>query len=121
MRKPPRRARPAGIETCDHDALCAWFVEPVGSITEPVTFIQVPGEGSVRIVVGDLWATREILRDVSQQTGVLLVEIDGVDGLAVTDPHWDGQSVFICKNPHCGKLHDVHLNVAQNLFARCRA
>jgi hypothetical protein len=42
--------------------------------------------------------------------------VEGVQGIAVTDPHWDSKPTFRCGN--CEVLHDVHENVAQVLFQR---
>jgi hypothetical protein len=44
--------------------------------------------------------------------------VHGVAGLAATDPEWDGKPTFVCANPACGAVHDVHENVAMVLWER---
>jgi hypothetical protein len=44
--------------------------------------------------------------------------VEGVDGIAATDPAWDGSPAFVCSNPACIALHDVHELVATNLIKR---
>ena len=48
------------------------------------------------------WARRE--------SGMPLRIVDGVAGIAATDPYWDGSA--------CGKAHDIHENVAYNIIPR---
>jgi hypothetical protein len=39
----------------------------------------------------------------------------GVEGLAATDPHWDGSTTFHCQNPRCLAVHNTDELVAENL------
>lgn len=103
--------------------LWVWYVEPVGKIAEPVTFIadylaNDDPNGNVQVIRGDLATSREIVRDAARQAGAEVYEVEGVEGIAVVDPHWDGKPVAICRNPTCGTLHDAHLMTAENLYAR---
>lgn len=105
-------------KTTTHDSIVrAWFIEPFGSsVTEPMTVVHKAGEDNL-ILIGDLETSRKIMRESTQEAGLPpMVEINGVAGLAATDPHWDGQPTFVCKNPHCNMVHDVHENCAANLF-----
>lgn len=106
----------ASIDPSDAPAH-AWIVPPQGSITEPVGIFwsgsfEDAGDG-VQVVLGaDLAQLRaEIAED---PVGVIVTE--GVEGIAIIDPEWDGEPTVTCENPLCGKVHDAHLRVAENLF-----
>jgi hypothetical protein len=96
----------------------AWIVPPQGLITEPVgifwsgSFDEDAGEG-VQVVLG---AELELLRSEIAEDPASMIVIDGVEGIAIIDPDWDGEDTVTCENPQCGKVHDVHLTVAENLF-----
>jgi len=96
----------------------AWIIPPQGLITEPVGIFwcgehdEDPGEG-VQVVLG---AELEALRAEIAEDPAGVVVIEGVEGVAAIDPDWDGESTVTCENPQCGKVHDVHLRVAENLF-----
>jgi hypothetical protein len=98
----------------------AWIVPPQGLITEPVGILWSGWSGlhdedadDVQVVLG---AELEMLRaEIAEDpTGVIVTE--GVEGVAVIDPEWDGEDTATCANPQCGKVHDAHLRVAENLF-----
>ena len=91
----------------------AWLVTPQGLITEPTVFLWRPG-GDVEVVLGlDLAETRADFIEKMGSNGILT---EGVEGLAMTDPEWDGESTVTCDNPECGRAHDVHLMCAENMF-----
>jgi len=95
----------------------AWLVPPQGAITEPIGILwsgsHDDADEDVQVVLGaDLVALRAEIAE--NPTGVIV--IDGVEGVAIVDPEWDGESTMTCENPQCGKVHDVHLSVAESLF-----
>jgi hypothetical protein len=98
----------------------AWIVPPQGLITEPIGILwsgdhddDKEADKGVSVVLGaDLDTLRAELAE--HPAGVIVT--DGVEGLAVVDPDWDGEDVVTCANPQCGKVHDAHLRVAENLF-----
>lgn len=100
-----------------------WIVPPQGLITEPFGILwsgvghddeDAGGEGDgVQVVLG---ADLEMLRAEIAEAPAGVIVTDGVEGVAAIDPEWDGESTVTCKNPQCGKVHDVHLTVAENLF-----
>lgn len=103
-----------------------WIVPPQGLITEPFgilwsgSFTDNEGEDGdegdgvgVQVVLG---AELETLRAEIAEAPVGVIVTDGVDGIAVIDPEWDGEDTATCANPQCGKVHDAHLRVAENLF-----
>lgn len=97
-----------------------WYVQPVGDIPEPITFIYDPRLQDVVLVPGDFASSRQLFVDsmeaTTAQTGIHfeLRETHGVEGLAATDRQWDGKPTFRCNN--CDTEHDVHKNVAQVLY-----
>jgi hypothetical protein len=95
----------------------AWLVAPQGLITEPVGFLWAGDhDEGVEVLIGaDLTALRA---EISDDREVIVTE--GVEGLAMTDPDWDGVSTVTCENPECGKTHDVHLMCAENLFQQAK-
>lgn len=99
----------------DHAHL--WLVPPQGLITEPFGILW-DGSYEENGVKGVLGAELELLRteysEVQDKTGMILIE--GVEGVAITVPDWDGEDTVKCANPLCGKVHDVHLTVAEELF-----
>jgi hypothetical protein len=98
------------------DHMHVWLVPPQGLITEPAGFLW---SGDVDDGVDVLIGTElEALRTDLPPTGVIVTE--GVDGIAMTDPEWDGESTVTCANPQCGKEHDAHLRCAENLFQQAK-
>jgi hypothetical protein len=63
---------------------------------------------------------KKMLCEIREETGLPLRIIDGVDGIAATDPHWDGSSTFFCANPACGEMHDIHEMTAANIIRRVK-
>lgn len=99
----------------------AWFVSPQGLITEPIGILWsgTHEEDSVQVVLGaELASFRAELSEMKDAPEVHVIE--GIEGVAITDPDWDGSPTVTCANPDCGKVHDVHLMVAENLFERAK-
>jgi hypothetical protein len=91
-----------------------WLVPPQGDITEPFGILWDGGyeEDSVSGVLG---AELELLRKQyaePQDKGVVIIE--GVDGVAMIVPDWDGEDTATCED--CDRVHNVHLSVAEGLF-----
>lgn len=100
----------------------AWLVAPQGLITEPVGFLwsgSHDDDDGVQVLLGvELAALRAELDETREKTGVIVIE--GVAGIAMTDPEWDGEPTFSCENPECSATHDVHLMLAENLFKQAK-
>jgi hypothetical protein len=97
----------------------AWLVAPQGLITEPVGFLwSGSADDGVDVLIGaELNALRAELHAADEK---IVIVTEGVEGIAMTDPDWDGESTITCENPGCGKKHDVHLMVAENLFQQAK-
>ena len=95
----------------------AWIVPPQGAITEPVGILwsgdHEGGDLDVQVVLG---AELETLRAEIAEESAHVIVTEGVEGMAILDPEWDGEPTVTCGNPECGQVHDVHLRVAENLF-----
>jgi hypothetical protein len=99
----------------DHAHL--WLVPPQGLITEPfgILWDGLYEEDSVKGVLGaDLTLLRTEHAEAQDKTGMIIIE--GVEGVAAIVPDWDGEDTAVCANPECGRAHDVHLKVAEELF-----
>ena len=99
------------------DQVHVWLVPPQGLITEPfgIVWSGEHGEHSVQTVMGaELASLREEIPEM-KESGAHVTE--GVDGVAMIDPEWDGEPIVPCANPQCSTTHDAHLLVAENLFA----
>ena len=99
------------------DQMHVWLVSPQGLITEPfgIMWSGEHEEDSVQTVMGkELVSLREEISEM-EDAGVHVIE--GVEGVAIIDPEWDGEPVVPCGNPQCTNTHDAHLLVAENLFA----
>lgn len=99
------------------DQVCVWLVPPQGLITEPfgIVWSGEHEENSVQTMMGkELDALHEEIPEM-KEAGVRVTE--GVEGVAILDPEWNGDPIVSCANPECGNTHDVHLLVAENLFA----
>jgi hypothetical protein len=95
-----------------------WCVTPQGLITEPTCFLwSGSGKEGVEVAIGMDAAT---VRATLEEAGAQPIVIEGVDGIAMTDPEWDGEPTITCGNPQCGKTHDVHLMCAENLFQQAK-
>ena len=102
---------------CDH--LHAWVIQPQGSITETIGVLWSGDheEDSVKVVLGiELETFRLDLARMKDEVHV----VEGIEGIAVIDPDWDGEDTRTCANPACGKVHDVHLTVAESLFEQAK-
>jgi hypothetical protein len=96
-----------------------WIVPPQGLITETIGVLWDGSVGEqatdVKVVTGeDLSVIHAECLKTREETGLVIVE--GVEGIAIIDPDWDGKATTTCPNPACGKEHDVHLMVAENLY-----
>ena len=100
----------------------AWLVPPQGVITEPVGFIWSGIDNdSVQVLLGmDLENLRTELTPALGDTGMTVQVIEGVEGLAMTDPEWDGDPTVLCLNPTCSTRHDVHLLCAERLYEKVK-
>lgn len=90
-----------------------WFVPPQGTITEPVGILWSgfhDDEDNVQVVLGKELET--FRAEVSTMDAHVT---EGVEGIAIVDPDWDGKSTAKCGD--CGENHDVHLMIAEALFA----
>lgn len=98
----------------------AWIVPPQGLITEPVGILwsgsHEPDDDECEGVQVVLGAELEMLRAEIAEDPANVIVTEGVEGIAAIDPSWDGEDTVMCANPACGKTHDVHLKVAENLF-----
>jgi hypothetical protein len=98
------------------DQTHVWLVPPQGLITEPfgIMWSGAHEENSVQTMIGtELVSLREEISEM-KDAGVHVIE--GVEGVAIIDPEWDGEPTVPCENPQCSNTHDVHLLVAENLF-----
>lgn len=94
-----------------------WLVPPQGHITEPfgIMWSGLHEQNSVKTLMWkDLISLREEIPEM-KEAGVHVTE--GVEGVAILDPEWNGEPIVSCANPECSNTHDVHLLVAENLFA----
>jgi hypothetical protein len=81
--------------------------------------VFVPDNGTSVMVGGSTKAEiTRILRETEKETYMPLRIVEGVTGIAATDPAWNGSSTFICDNPACSEVHNVHEMVATNLIRR---
>jgi hypothetical protein len=86
----------------------AWYIKPFSSIKEEITFFQPVDGGEVTALTGSIESSRQIIRESVKESGIDLIETDGPQGIAITDPHWDGKPIFVCGNKKCKAVHDVH-------------
>jgi len=92
----------------------AWLVRREGRW---FGIVFVPDNG-VSVMPGAKAEIVRILRETEKETCLPFRIVEGVDGIAATDPQWDGSSTFVCANPACPEVHDVHEMVATNLIRR---
>lgn len=96
-----------------------WLIPPQGAITEPFGIFwdgSYDEDTSVKGLLGDeLEQIRNEHATALEKTGIVIVE--GLDGVANIIPDWDGEDTVKCANPECANVHDVHLMVAEELFA----
>ena len=75
----------------------------VAWVTDKGVVIYNPNETKLTILVG---ADRSILDAVDERVmeagvDVPVAIVEGISGLAATDPEWDGREMFHCHNPDC--------------------
>ena len=75
----------------------------VAWVTEKGVIIYNPCETKLTLLVG---ADRSFFDGVDNRmmkagVDVPLVVVEGIIGLAATDPEWDGREMFHCHNPDC--------------------
>jgi hypothetical protein len=80
----------------DRTSVVAW-------VTDKGVVIYNPGDTKLTVLVG---ADRSFFDGVDERmmeagVDVPLVVVEGIIGLAATDPKWDGQEMFHCQNPDC--------------------
>lgn len=107
------------------DASCphAWLIPPQGCITEPVGIMWsgTHDEDSVQVMLGaDLERFRTELSEMEKDDDAHVHVIEGVEGVAMIDPEWNGEETVKCGNPECGATHSAHLTVAENLFQQAK-
>jgi hypothetical protein len=95
----------------------AWVIKHAGRW---YAIVFIPGQRSLGVIPytsKDLLV--RLLEETREETGLPLRIVQGIDGLAATDPHWDGNETFVCSNPRCRAVHSAHENVAKNLIQQC--
>ena len=92
-------------------------------VTDKGVVIYNPNETKQTLLVG---ADRSILDAVDKRVmeagvDVPLAIVEGISGLAATDPEWDGQETFQCQNPDCPEpVRSVDETCYLNLWKRSR-
>ncbi len=74
--------------------------------------VFTPGMENIAFIPGEKLIFVESELDLCSTPPLLVV---GVEGIAATDPHWDGSTVFHCSNPDCRAVHNTDEMVAENL------
>lgn len=100
--------------------LRVWYIAPFGQIvTTPVAVIWYP-DRQTHLIEGPHERSRKMIQEIlSVLPDAEIEEINGIKGIAMTDPHWDGKQTFKCEN--CDAAHDVDENVATVLYQRFQA
>ena len=95
----------------------------VAWVTEKGVVIYFPGDTKLTVLVG---ADRSILDAVDERVmgagvNVPVVIVEGICGLAATDPEWDGEEIFHCQNPDCpNPARSVDETCYLNIWKRSR-
>jgi len=95
----------------------------VAWVTENGVIIYNPCETNLTVLVG---ADRSFFDGVDQRmmkagVDVPLVVVEGISGLAATDPEWGGQETFRCQNPDCpDPVRSVDETCYLNIWKRAR-
>lgn len=100
----------------------AWIVQPRKD-RRWYGILYTPDDTPLRVLTRapkkELRRILEEVRAEGERTGYPLHIVEGYDGLAAVDPHWDGRDTVMCDSPTCDALHDAHENVALNVTAGC--
>ena len=95
----------------------------VAWVTEKGVIIYDPSVTKLTVLVG---ADRSFFDGVDERmmkagVDVPLAIVEGISGLAATDPEWDGQEMFCCQNPDCpDPVRSVDETCYLNLWKRSR-
>lgn len=95
----------------------------VAWVTEKGVIIFNPDDTKLTLLVG---AGRSFFDGVDERVmkagvDVPLAIVEGIIGLAVIDPEWDGQEMFHCHNPDCpDPVRTADENCYVNLWKRSR-
>ncbi len=103
-------------EVRDRTAVVAW-------VTEKGVIIYNPAETKLTLLVGADGSFFDGVDDRMMKAGVdvPLVVVEGISGLAATDPEWDGQETFRCHNPDCpDPVRSVDETCYMNIWKRSR-
>jgi hypothetical protein len=95
----------------------------VAWVTENGVIIYDPSETKLTVLVGANISFFDGVDDRMMKAGVdvPLVIVEGIVGLAATDPEWDGQEMFCCHNPDCpDPVRSVDETCYLNLWKRSR-
>lgn len=95
----------------------------VAWVTDKGVIIFDPTETKLTMLVGADGSFFDGVNDRMMEAGVdvPLVVVEGVIGLAATDPEWDGQESFCCHNPDCpDPVRSVDETCYLNIFKRSR-
>ena len=95
----------------------------VAWVTERGVVIHIPGDTELTVLIG---ADRSILDAVDERAmragvDVPVVIVQGICGLAATDPEWAGEEMFHCQNPDCpDPVRSVDETCYPNIWKRSR-
>ena len=95
----------------------------VAWITERGVIIFDPNETKLTVLVGADGSFFDGVDDRMMKAGVdvPLVVVEGISGLAATDPEWDGQETFRYQNPDCPEpVRSVDETCYLNIWKRSR-
>ena len=95
----------------------------VAWVTENGVIIYNPGETKLTLLLGADGSFFDGVDDRMKKAGVdvPLVVVEGIIGLAATDPEWDGQETFRCQNPDCpDPVRSVDETCYLNIWKRSR-
>ena len=95
----------------------------VAWVTEKGVIIYNPCETKLTVLVGADGSFFDGVDERMMEAGVdvSLVVVEGISGLAATDPLWDGQEMFHCQNPDCpDPVRSVDETCYLNLWKRSR-
>ena len=87
-------------------------------ITEKGAILQLPGEKGLYLMENKTRSSFEEDPYYNRPDSPCIL-IDGITGLASTDPEWDGLDVIVCDNPGCpcfGTPMSADLNVHDGLW-----
>jgi len=95
----------------------------VAWVTERGVIIYDPSDTKLTLLVGADGSFFDGVDERMTKAGVdvPLVVVEGISGLAATDPEWDGQETFRCHNPDCpDPVRSVDETCYLNIWKRAR-